>query len=175
MRPLLTACLLALAACAGERPVDPSLPEPVAAERNTDGLLVDVKLDKELYTAKANTIRCITTPCPSNGEPAVANVTITVTNATFVPKIMEFTSGQRFDLQVLDVEGNVLKTWSADKMFMMATEEVRIESGQKESWTTELSLDAGGAELAGDYVVRAKVLGIPEHTDVPVKIVLEGS
>lgn len=43
---------------------------------------------------------------------------------------IEFTSGQRFDFQLLDAEKNVLWTWSANKMFIQVLSTLEIKAGE---------------------------------------------
>ncbi|MHB8873878.1 MAG: BsuPI-related putative proteinase inhibitor, partial [Myxococcaceae bacterium] len=75
-------------------------------------LWAKVTSDKAVYLNQANTIRCITTPCPGNGVTAQAVFTLTVTNRGAASKTWHFSSGHQFDFEVLDASGAVVRAWS---------------------------------------------------------------
>lgn len=55
---------------------------------------------------------------------------------------IEFTSGQKFDFQLLDANRDVLYTWSADKMFIMDMSTTTIEAGKTLEFSDTLSGDS---------------------------------
>lgn len=79
-------------------------------------------------------------------------LTLHVTNTSGAPIELEFTSGQRYDFQVAEVDGAVigetLWTWSMDKSFMQALGTETLAPGASLSFTEEWS--AGGRR--GDFV-----------------------
>lgn len=52
---------------------------------------------------------------------------------------IEFTSGQRFDFQLLDAEKNVLWTWSANKMFIQVLSTLEIKAGETVEFSDVIS------------------------------------
>lgn len=183
--------LLILAACAG-RQVETNAPEaetsaPDGAEAEViptgpsasataDDLEVTLTIDQERYTAKANTIRCVTEPCPSNAEPALVRAAIEIENLGDAPKTLAFTSGQRFNLVLLDDSGEVLQNWAADKLFMQALEQITLSPGENQVWTAELAVtDQIGAEAAGELTLQAEVIGYGPKVQIPLVVELEGS
>jgi hypothetical protein len=86
--------------------------------------------------------------------PGAVTFTVTVTNDASSRLELEFTSGQRADVQLLDDDGESAYTWSATRMFSQALETVRISSGGNEAFV----LDADDFDVApGTYTLRATV------------------
>jgi len=158
------ALFLVLAACQ----TTPTEAPPTPAG---DPLEASVTLDAERYVAQANTIRCIAAPCPSNAVAPVIKATITLKNTSDAPQDIELTSGQRFDLQVVDEAGTIVQTWSADKMFMLATSTVTLAPGQVETFDAELPFVP---DLAGEFTLNATLLGTDETASVPLHVDLAG-
>ncbi len=115
---------------------------------------LSLRTDKATYVNQPNTIRCITTPCPSNEVTAVANLTLTLTNTSQASRTYRFTSSQQHDFQLLDAAGKVVKTWSMDKLFAQGETSFTLAPGGSRSFTGELSLEAGGQQLKGVYTAR---------------------
>ncbi len=118
-----------------------------------------VTSDKTLYRNVPNSIRCITTPCPSNEVTARATFNLTVTNGTSSTKAYEFSSGQQFDFQIFDSAGRLVKSWSNDRMFTLAFTYVSIPAGGSKTFTGEVDLrDSNGLQLRGSYTVTGLLL-----------------
>lgn len=58
------------------------------------------------------------------------NMKLTITNNLKTPIVINHSSGQKSDYKLLDANKNILYTWSADKSFIMALTETKIEPGQ---------------------------------------------
>ena len=75
-----------------------------------------------------------------------------VSNRTDRPVRIEFPSSQRYDFDVGTLDGEVLWTWSAGRVFSQATGVVELSPGE--------SLEYGarwGSAKRGTYYVRARV------------------
>ncbi len=55
---------------------------------------------------------------------------LTITNHTENTVTVEHTSGQKYDFQLLDAAGEILYTWSADKLFIQALTTTEIAPGE---------------------------------------------
>lgn len=169
---LLLSTLLVLSACdlGAGAPAD-SYSEGVtsgpSARAVADDLEVTVRLDAARYLTQANTIRCIAAPCPSNAEAPVLHPVITLRNVGDRPMTLDLPSGQRFDLQVFDASGEVVQTWSMDKLFMMSLVTVTLAPGEREEWATELAFVP---DLAGEFTLRATVSGASAAPEVAFRV-----
>lgn len=115
-----------------------------------------LKADKYSYTNQSNTIRCITTPCPSNEVTAVAKLTYTVTNTSSTSQTWQFSSGKQFDVDVVNGAGKVVKRWSDGRMFTMALSTFTLAPGASKTFSAEIELkDTAGAQLSGSYSLKA--------------------
>jgi hypothetical protein len=115
-----------------------------------------LRADKSSYTNQSNTIRCITTPCPSNEVTAVAKLTYTVTNTGTSAQTWQFSSGKQFDVDVVNSAGKVVKRWSDGRMFTMALSTFTLAPGASKTFTAEIELkDTNGVQLSGAYSVKA--------------------
>lgn len=122
-----------------------------------------VSLDKTSFVSKPNTIRCITAPCPSNEETAVAQATFTVTNGGTSPQTWQFRTGCQFELEVLSASGLVVKRLSDDRVCTMALTSVTLAPGQSKTWTSPVKLaDRDGLQLDGAFTLKARL--IPSST-----------
>ena len=83
----------------------------------------------------------------------VVRLTLHVTNTSGAPIELEFTSGQRYDFQVAQVDGDVigetLWTWSMDKSFMQALGTETLAAGASLSYTEEWSAGGRRGDFAG--------------------------
>lgn len=66
---------------------------------------------------------------------------ITVKNNTKKDVYIENSSGQVFDIQLLDVNKNILYTWSADKSFIQVISTTKLEAGKALHFKEVLSGD----------------------------------
>lgn len=115
-----------------------------------------LKLDKASYVSKPNTIRCITTPCPSNEETAVAKLSYTVTNTSNVTQTWQFSSGCQLEVELMDGAGNSVNALSNGRFCTLSLTSVTLAPGQSKSYTAELPLkDRDGNQLSGKYTAKA--------------------
>lgn len=115
-----------------------------------------LKSDKYSYLNQSNTIRCITTPCPSNEVTAVARLTFTVTNTGSSAATWQFSSGKQFDIDVVDSAGKVVKRWSDGRYFTMSLTTFTLSPGASKTFTAEVELkDSAGQQLSGSYSLKA--------------------
>ncbi len=128
-----------------------------------------VTLDKTSYVSKPNTIRCITYPCPTNEETAVAQATFTVTNGSTTSQTWQFRTGCQFEMEVLSASGLVVKRLSDDRACTMALTSVTLAAGQSKTWTSPVKLaDRDGLQLDGSFSMRARL--IPSSTAVTAPV-----
>lgn len=116
-------------------------------------------LDKASYVSTPNTIRCITTPCPSNEQTAVAKATFTVTNGSGTSQTWNFRTGCQFDLELVAASGLVVKRLSDERACTMALTSVTLAPGQSRTWSADVALsDRDGLQLDGSYTARARLI-----------------
>ncbi len=118
-----------------------------------------LKLDKVAYVNKPNTIRCITTPCPSNEETAVAKLSYTLTNNSNVTQTWQFNSGCQLEVELMDGNGKSVNALSNGRFCTLSLTSVSLSPGQSKSYTAELPLkDREGNQLSGKYTAVAYVV-----------------
>lgn len=123
------------------------------------GITSKLKLDALSYTNVRNTIRCITTPCPSNGKTAVAKFDYTVTNGTQTSQTWQFSSGCQYDLTVSDGSGRSVRAVSEGRFCTQALTSVTIAPGQSKTWSGQLELvDRDGLLLDGSFTAKATLI-----------------
>lgn len=123
------------------------------------GVTATLTLDKASYVSTPNTIRCITTPCPSNEQTAVAKATFTVTNGTAGSRTWNFRTGCQFDIELVTASGLVVKRLSDERACTMALTSVTLAAGQSRTWTSDVVLsDRDGLQLDGSYTARARLI-----------------
>lgn len=127
-----------------------------------------LSLDRASYTSTANTIRCITTPCPSNEVTAAARATFTLTNGGPTSVAWQFNSGCQFDLDVLSPAGVVVKRLLQDTACAQQVTQLALAPGESRTFTAEVKLaDAQGQQLSGAFSMRARLIprgGAPAPT-----------
>ena len=83
----------------------------------------------------------------------VVRLTLHVTNTSGAPIELEFTSGQRYDFQIAELEGGAvgetLWTWSADKSFMQALGSETLAPGASLEFTEEWPTGGRRGEVVG--------------------------
>lgn len=79
-----------------------------------------------------------------------------VKNQTEHEMMLDFTSGQRFDYVIRDSKGEVVKTYSADKLFMQALGKETLKQG--EEWVLTDTIDSlpKGVEYTLEFWVTSK-------------------
>lgn len=125
----------------------------------TGSVVVKTTTDKATYTNYANTIRCITTPCPSNEVTADANVTITMVNSTNEVQSFRFSSGCQTKIEIIDSMGKVVRNNEISRLCTMALTTVALSPGQTKTWTESVPLAAdSGEQLRGTYKIKGSVI-----------------
>jgi hypothetical protein len=126
-------------------------------------------LDKASYVNKPNTIRCITTPCPSNEETALAKATFTVTNDSATRQTWNFRSGCQFDVELVASSGLVVKRLSDDRACTLSLTSVTLAPGQSRTWTADVALsDRDGLQLDGAFSARARLIPSSAAGSAPI-------
>ena len=101
-------------------------------------------------------------------------LTLHVTNTSGAPIELEFTSGQRYDFQVAEVDGDLvgetLWTWSMDKSFMQALGSETLAPGGSLSFTEEWS--SGGQR--GEFVAIGRLTSTSHPVQQSVRFELTG-
>jgi hypothetical protein len=125
-----------------------------------------VKLDKVSYQNIPNTIRCVTTPCPSNGVTATAKLTYTVTNYGSAPFTYQFTSGCQMNVEVLTASGAVVKNLAIARLCTQALSSFTLAPGASKSFSDEFTVESdSGEQLAGSFKARASLQ--PRYSSMP--------
>ncbi len=83
-------------------------------------------------------------------EPMI-DVRLTLRNTQPEPLVLQFPSGQRFELYLYDDRGERIATWSADKLFIQATATLEVK-GEK-TWLADFRFDPSLLR-PGRYVVE---------------------
>lgn len=121
-------------------------------------------MEQTEFVNKANTIRCVTQPCPTNEVTATAKFALTVTNAEAHMHQCEFRTGKQQDFELINHAGEVVKAWSDGRSFLKEPTAIAFDPGQRRSLEGELELtDRNGVQLDGTYTVRASMFGHDQH------------
>jgi hypothetical protein len=113
-------------------------------------------IDKRVYENVLRTVYCIRAPCPPVPEPATAQVSYTITNASSSTKTFQFSSGKQLDVEIFDPTGKVVKAWSDDRMFTQALTQFSLAPGASKTFTADVALlGRDGKLLDGTYTARA--------------------
>lgn len=92
------------------------------------------------------------------GKDASLTMSLTIHNGTDETVAIHHTSGQKYDFQLFDAEGDPLYTWSADKMFMQLVSETEIEPGEEVVFSETLDSETYGA-MKQAVSMRAYLIG----------------
>jgi len=117
-----------------------------------------------------------------HGEPGVAYIMaptgqliakLTAKNVSDQPQMLEFRSGQKYDLVICDGQGKEVKRWSTGMAFTMAITQQELAAGKELSFTQTLDLGEVRKPMAlGSYVLEAILTCHPPLTTrVPFKII----
>lgn len=130
------------------------LPAPQAAE-----VAARVTLDQASYVSVPNTIRCITTPCPSNAQTAAAKVSFSLVNSSGSAKTWQFSTGCQYDVELVSMSGAVVRRLSEGRSCTYALTSLTLSAGQSKSYVVSIPLeDRDGLQLDGAYTVRARLI-----------------
>ena len=105
---------------------------------------------------------------PDPLTPGEVVFTVTVENRSDDDVTLEFSSGQRADVQLLD-SGEVVYSWSAARSFIQALGEETIPAGERLELELDDVLDVG----AGEYELLATVTATGEDLSVTRQVVVE--
>ena len=163
LRSLLGAVLASLCsgpACLGQVNGQ-TYPPPAGA-----GIVATLRADQDVYTNQTAAVWC--PPCVTNWPPcmlpcylieektAVAQFTFEVTNEYELPRTFRFSSGQQFDLEIINETGRLVAAWSDDKFFTQSLSSFTLEPGQTMTFVADIPLvDRDGQQLNGTYEARA--------------------
>jgi hypothetical protein len=92
-------------------------------------------------------------------------MTLTITNNTGETVTIEHTSGQKYDFQIFDAEGEILYTWSADKSFIQVLGTTEIAEGESLTFTETLGADEYTAIKDKAVELRAYIVGTADFID----------
>lgn len=84
---------------------------------------------------------------------------INITNSSDKDVILNHSSGQKFDFELLDADKNVVYRWSADRMFTMALTSTTIEPGKTLVFSDTLSGEAFAAIKDKIVYLKAYLIG----------------
>ncbi len=103
-------------------------------------------------TLSHSTFNCLTQPCV-NPSPAHVQVAFVVKNTGSQDELLFFTSGQTFEIDILDANGRVVRRWSEGRFFTQATRQVPLAAGQTYVYygVVPATLFANGSELRGQF------------------------
>jgi hypothetical protein len=98
------------------------------------------------------------------GEPV--ELVLKVTNRAKQPKVLEFSSSQRYDFEIADSSGAKVWQWSADRMFaqMLGTE--RLAPGESREYRERFS----GSLAPGTYRVTGRITATSSAAQGTVKL-----
>ncbi len=86
----------------------------------------------------------------------VLRARMTIRNSTSAPLVLNFPSGQRFDLVIRNIQREEVYRWSANKLFVQALGTIELSPGRR-SFTAEAPLEVGRNQPLppGTYVADA--------------------
>lgn len=138
---------------------------PIAPEAD---VAASVTLDQANYVSIPNTIRCITTPCPSNAQTAEAKVSFELKNTGTTSRTWNFSTGCQFDVELVSMGGSVVRRLSEGRACTFALSSLTLGGGQSKSFTATIPLeDRNKLQLDGSYTVRAKLIPSGSSGTVP--------
>ncbi len=115
-------------------------------------------IDRLLRLLEKETLQVQVTPAAERKD-GLIKMKLTITNNLKTPIVIQHTSGQRFDFALLDANGEILYTWSADKSFIMALTETVIEPGKTVEFSDEVQNDLYDGILEKAVNLKAYIIG----------------
>lgn len=148
-------------------PLPPPISAPAPAPSATDAKPAASVLVFEA-SANAKTLR--------RGQ--TLTILMKISNSGKATQTLEFTSGQRFDLQAWRVQNGVVSkdaswTWSMDKMFIQSLSSVEVRPGQALEFTATWDGTTGEALPRGEYEISAYLTATPQLIAPPFRVTLE--
>ena len=130
-----------------------------------EGIVATLQTDQAVYTNQPASAWC--PPCTTNDPPcmlpcyfmeeqtAVAHFAFAVSNQSDAPRTFEFSTGQQFDIQIIDESGAIVAAWSDDKVFPQMMTSFTLAPGETKTFTADMALkDRDGQQLNGSYEAR---------------------
>ncbi len=103
-------------------------------------------------------------PVNKDAPPATVDVNLTIQNNTNRELVYKFNSGQKFEIMLLDENGEIVSLWSRGKAFTEAIEVRTLKSG--ETWSfggaIELADDEGNVIPGGNYTIKIEMTTSPD-------------
>lgn len=103
-------------------------------------------------------------PVDKNRPPHTVNVNLTVTNNTGRDLVYKFSSGQSFEIMLINQEGEIVSRWSRGMAFTEALRLLTLRNG--EAWnfggSIELSTDDGKDVSGGNYTLKIELKTFPD-------------
>ena len=91
---------------------------------------------------------------------------LSIKNNSAVPVTIDYSSGQRFDLQLLDANKEILYTWSADKAFILMLSSETLNPGQALEFTETLDAAVFESLRASAAYMRVYVTGTSQNFSI---------
>jgi len=91
---------------------------------------------------------------------------LSIKNNSAVPVTIDYSSGQRFDLQLLDANKEILYTWSADKAFILMLSSETLNPGQTLDFTETLDAAVFESLRASAAYMRVYVTGTSQDFSI---------
>jgi hypothetical protein len=140
--------------------------EGTSAEPLGAGVVATLQSDQDVYTNQPPSVWC--PPCLTNWPPcllpcyfieeetAIARFTFWVKNKNRSPRTFQFSSGQQFDLELVNGSGDVVAAWSDGRFFTQSLTSFTLDHGESRTFLAEIALkDRDAQQLEGTYQARA--------------------
>lgn len=101
------------------------------------------------------------TPAAQFEGDGALTMSLTIGNHTDQTVVIHHTSGQKYDFNLFDAQGNNLYTWSSDKMFMALMNETEIRPGEELVFSDTLSSEACQS-VKQAVSVKATIVGMSD-------------
>ncbi len=106
----------------------------------------------------------VTATAAENGDKLL--MTLTIRNNLDQPVTIHYTSGQQFDFKLIDVNGESLYTWSADKLFMQALSDEVIAPGEQRTFSAEVDGDLYATIRDSAVLLKAFITGTSDDFEI---------
>jgi Intracellular proteinase inhibitor len=143
--------------------VEQSIVGPVTFEM-TDGKIASRTFGVVPATALKSSASFPVTEVAVNAGVVNGGATLNLTNTSNVDMVLHFTSGQEFEISLIDANNQVVNTWSKNIRFIQGGHDVVIAAGKTKSFggTLELLTFDGKPLAVGDYTLRIEM----KHSNV---------
>lgn len=137
-----------------QEPVDDDSEQPIDDSETNDNdgeVIIDVQ-NPENFVAED----VFETSLESNQQKDMLNITFSMHNQSEDNWLITYPSGQRFDYQILDDKGDSIYTWSANKSFIEAMQDIVVQSGETVEYTDlfDYTLMNGAPLETGTYTIE---------------------